>query len=387
MKRGLAGRYVTVSTAGGERCRAFIPNPLPPVPALQFDPDLEDKYEKALLALGNLQGISSLLPDSDLFIYYYIRKEAVLSSQIEGTQSSLDELLLYESKDPPGIPPDEVREYINYLKALDHGLERFKSGFPMSLRLMREVHGVLLEKGRGSGKDPGEFRRSQNWIGGNRPGNAVFVPPPHENVMELMGRLESFLHNKPRKTPTLIKAALTHAQFETIHPFLDGNGRAGRLLIALLLHYEGILTAPLLYLSLYFKRNRERYYELLQSVRITGDFEAWLRFFLVGVKETSDQAVATAHGLTALFEGDRDRIKALGKAANSALRVHHELQRQPIITMPLAAERTGLSLPTVSAMLNRLIELGIIRELKKVGKKRFFTYHRYLDILREGTET
>ena len=282
MKRGLTGRYQTMSTVGGEKCKAFIPNPLPPGPPLKFDPDLNELYEKTLLAIGGLSGMSAMLPDTTLLIYNYVRKEAILSSQIEGTQSSFDELLLYESSYAPGAPVDDVREVINYIRAMEHGIKRLRDDrFPLSLRLIREIHSELLSKGRGADKAPGEFRKSQNWIGGDIPGNAIYVPPPHENITDLMGDLEKFLHNQPQKTPALIKAALAHVQFETIHPFLDGNGRLGRLLIALILFNEGVLPAPLLYLSLYFKTHRQRYYELLQKVRLDGDWEEWLKFFYV----------------------------------------------------------------------------------------------------------
>jgi len=388
MKRGLTGRYITTSTVGGETCRAFIPNPLPLDPPIKFDSDLQELYEKALLAVGRLSGLDTLLPDIAVFLYVYVRKEAVLSSQIEGTQSSLDELLLYESADIPGVPLDDVQEVINYVRAMDYGIERLvKDQFPLSLRLIREIHAELLSKGRGSEREPGEFRKSQNWIGGDRPGNAVFVPPPHENVTGLMGHLEDFLHNKPTKTPTLIKAALAHVQFETIHPFLDGNGRLGRFLIALILFVEGALPAPLLYLSLYFKTHRQEYYELLQSVRMEGDWEKWLRFFLTGVKETSEQVVSTARMLADMFKQDRQKIKTkLGRATQSALMVHHELQRQPVISILKTVEKTGLSKPTVSSMMKRLVDLGIVREVKLGGRKRSFSYDRYIKILSEGTE-
>jgi len=234
--------------------------------------------EKANRALGRLDGMTLLLPDASLFLYFYVRKEALLSSQIEGTQSSFNDLLLYESDETPGVPLDDVREVSNYVAAMDHGLSRLRGGFPLSLRLIREIHEILLSKGRGSDKGPGEFRRTQNWVGGTRPGTANFVPPPPESLMDCLGALEKFLHNDPVPTPLLIKAALAHVQFETIHPFLDGNGRLGRLLITFLLCAEGALTEPILYLSLYFKTHRSQYYDWLQKVRIDGDWEGWLGF-------------------------------------------------------------------------------------------------------------
>ena len=240
MKRKLQGHYITISTVG-EKVRAFVPDPLPPSPPIKFTNELREKFDQALLALGRLDSVSVLLPDTSLFLYTYVRKEAVLSSMIEGTQSSLSDLLLFESEHQPGVPLDDVQEVSNYVAALNHGLKRLKEGFPVSLRLLKEIHGVLLSKGRGRDCDPGEFRRSQNWIGGSRPGTAAFVPPPPKQVLDCMGKLELFLHDQPKKTPILVKAALAHVQFETIHPFLDGNGRLGRLIISLLLCSEKVL--------------------------------------------------------------------------------------------------------------------------------------------------
>lgn len=257
---------------------AYVPKPLPPKPSLVLD-KLFPLLVQANIALGRLEGMSMLLPDQSLFLYMYIRKEAVLSSQIEGTQSSLSDLLLFENNEVPGVPTDDVTEVSSYVAEMDHGLKRLKEGFPLSLRLIREMHGILLAKGRGQNKDPGEFRRSQNCIGGTRPGNAYFVPPPPENLMECLDDFEKYLHDEKQPLPTLIKAALAHVQFETIHPFLDGNGRIGRLLITFILCANKIMTSPLLYLSLYFKTNRQSYYDHLQLVRETGDWEEWLAFF------------------------------------------------------------------------------------------------------------
>ena len=265
-----------------------------------------------MLALGRLDGLTTVLPDPTLFLYSYVRKEAVLSSQIEGTQSSLSDLLLFEHEGVVGVPLDDVQEVSNYVAAMNYGLTRLEK-LPLSLRLLKEIHAVLLSKGRGSKKEPGEFRRSQNWVGGSRPGNAVFVPPPPDLLLDCLGALEKFLHNDPVKTPLLVKAALAHVQFETIHPFLDGNGRLGRLLITFLFCAEGALREPLLYLSLYFKQHRQQYYDLLQSVRLTGDWEAWLRFFLTGVEDTANQAGQTAKALMKLAATDEKRIQTLGK--------------------------------------------------------------------------
>jgi Fic family protein len=255
VKRGVTGRY-EVTSAGGEKVRAFVPFPLPPDPALVFTGKLQQVLEAATLAIGRLDGVSALLPDKSLLLYAYVRKEAVLSSQIEGTQSSLSDLLLFELEEAPGVPLDDVVEVSNYVAALDHGLARLRGDFPLSNRLIREIHRKLLSDGRGSTKEPGEFRRSPNWIGGTRPGNAGFVPPPHTAVPECMAALEKFIHATDEGLPVLVRAALSHVQFETIHPFLDGNGRVGRLLITLLLCHAGLLREPLLYLSLYFKQNR-----------------------------------------------------------------------------------------------------------------------------------
>jgi Fic family protein len=378
------GRYVVTAT-GEERVRAFIPPPLPPIPPIDLAPSL-GLLDRANQALGRLDGVASILPDTPLFLYMYVRKEAVLSSQIEGTQSSLSDLLLYEAEEAPGVPLNDVREVSNYVAAMGHGLARLKEGFPLSLRLLREIHGILLAHGRGETQDPGEFRRSQNWIGGTRPGNAAFVPPPPQEVMRCMGDLERFLHAEEPEIPLLVKAALAHVQFETIHPFLDGNGRLGRLLITLFLCEQRVLRDPLLYLSLYFKANRNAYYELLQAVRETGDWERWLDFFLTGVLETSTQAADAARRILALFDKDRQAIEALGRPASSALRVHQLLQTKPLITIPLAAQALGLSRPTVASSLTHLQEARIVRETTGRQRGRTFVYSRYLALLNEGTE-
>ena len=385
MKRGPTGRY-TVTTVGGEPVRAFVPYPLPPDPPLDFKGPLQAALERASLALGRLDGVSTLLPDTSLFLYAYVRKEAVLSSQIEGTQSSLSDLLLFELEEAPGVPFDDVVEVSNYVAALDHGLTRLRGGFPLSNRLIREIHRVLLSRGRGSTKAPGEFRRSQNWIGGTRPGSAVFVPPPPTAVPDCMGALERFLHAEDDGLPVLVRAGLAHVQFETIHPFLDGNGRVGRLIITFLLCSRGVLREPLLYLSLYLKEHRAEYYELLERVRRDGDWEAWLAFFLEGVRVTAEGAVETARRLEALFGDDRARIEATGRRAGSALRVHEALKARPILSLPAACERTGLSFPAVSSAMDLLVELGVARELTGRRRNRLFAYDRYLAILNEGTE-
>ena len=385
MKRGATGRYEVTATAG-ERVQAFVPAPLPPVPPLEIEGELQRALEPALLAVGRLDILSSLLPDTELFLYAYVRKEAVLSSRIEGTQSSLSDLLLFELDEAPGVPLDDVQEVSAYVAALDHGLARLRSGFPLANRLIREIHGVLLSHGRGSDKEPGEFRRSQNWIGGTRPGNAVFVPPPHTLVPDCMSELERFLHDESATLPVVVRAGLAHVQFETIHPFLDGNGRVGRLLITLLLCHAGLLREPLLYLSLYFKQNREAYYAHLDAVRREGDWEAWLSFFLTGVRETAEGAVATAQRLVALFREDRERIVPRGRRAGSALRVHDALKARPLASMQEVCTRSGLSFPAANTAMQMLVELGVARELTGKRRNRVFAYDRYLAILSEGTE-
>ncbi len=376
---------MTISTVG-EKAQAFVPAPLPPRPPIDWTPELRGKFDQALLALGRLDSVSTLLPDTSLFLYMYVRKEAVLSSMIEGTQSSLSDLLLFELDQEPGVPLDDVREVSNYVAALDHGLRLLKDGLPLSLRLFQEIHDVLLTKGRGSNQTPGEFRCSQNWIGGTRPGNAAFVPPPAEEVLECMSKLELFLHDQPEPTPVLLKVALAHVQFETIHPFLDGNGRLGRLLITLLLCEQKVLREPMLYLSLYFKTHRQYYYELLNSVRLSGDWEAWLDFFAEAVIVTATQAVDTAQQLLYLSNRDRDKISGLARAATSTLRVHRALMEHPIATSGSLVEKTGITPATVNKALGHLEQLGIVKELTAQKRNRLFSYAGYVEIMSRGTE-
>jgi Fic family protein len=370
---------------GAQAVQAFLPAPLPPHQPLVWDPVLRDSMDQALLALGRLDSVSSLLPDTDLFLSSYVRKEAVLSSQIEGTQSSLSDLLLFEMEEAPGVPLDDVSEVSNYVAALDYGLGRVAAGFPVSSRLIREMHQKLLSSGRGAGRQPGEFRRSQNWIGGARAEEAVFIPPPADAVPDCMAALERFLHDEPERTSTVVKAALAHVQFEAIHPFLDGNGRVGRILITLLFCAERVLREPLLYLSLYFKQHRRQYYDLLTEVRTGGDWEAWLDFFARAVSDTAGAAVETARSLVQLFDQDRERLRALGRSG-SALRVHHELQARPLATVGWLVSRTGLSAPTVGKALEVLVNAGSAREITGRRRGRVFVYDRYLALLGEGTE-
>ena len=385
MQRRLQGQYVR-SIGQPEQFSAFVPRPLPPEPPLALDPELQDLSDRANRALGRLDGLAQMLPDRPLFLYLYVRKEAVLSSQIEGTQSSLADLLLYESDAAPGVPIDDVQEVSRYVAAMNHGLARLREGFPLSVRLLREIHSVLLAGGRGSERSPGELRTSQNWIGGTRPGNALFVPPPAHEVARSLAELERFLHDQPVRTPTLFKAGLAHVQFETIHPFLDGNGRLGRLLVTLLLCAEGALAEPMLYLSLYLKAHRQLYYDLLQRVRLEGDWDAWLRFFLEGVVETAEQAGRTAERILDLFRRDQIRIETLGRATGTALRLHHLLRERPLLSIQRAADRLSLSWPTARSGLGHLASLGIVSEVTGRQRDRLFSYDDYLAILNEGTE-
>jgi Fic family protein len=385
MNRDLQGHYVTISTVG-EKAQAFVPEPLPPAPPVEWSAELREKFDQALLALGRLDSVSVLLPDTSLFLYMYVRKEAVLSSMIEGTQSSLSDLLLFEFEHQPGVPLDDVQEVSNYVAALNHGLNRLKENFPLSLRLLKEIHSVLLSKGRGTQCDPGEFRRSQNWIGGSRLGTAAFVPPPPEYVQECMGKLELFLHDRPEKTSVLIKAALAHVQFETIHPFLDGNGRLGRLIITLLLCSEKVLKEPMLYLSLYFKTHRQRYYELLNEVRLTGDWEAWLEFFADAVIHTVTQAVDTAQQLMRLSAEDGQRINGLKRISGSAHLIHKAMLERPMASPKWIGQKTQLSPATVNACLRELEQIEVVQEVTGQKRNRLYSYVEYIRIMNEGTE-
>ena len=385
MKRELTGEYVTVSTIG-EVVNAFVPNALPPNPPLNVRPSLQDAIDQAHMALGRLDGMASILPDKSLFLYMYIRKEAVLSSQIEGTQSSLSDLLPFEMDGAPGVPLDDVKEVSNYVAAMEYGLRRLQEGFPLCNRLICEIHEKLLSKGRGADKQPGEFRTSQNWIGGTRPGNARFVPPPPERLGECLGLFEKFLNDDPERTPTLLKAALAHVQFETIHPFLDGNGRLGRLLITLIFCHEKVLNEPLLYLSLYFKQHRQVYYDLLQQVRKEGDWEAWIAFFTEAVRETARQGVSTANRLTDIVEEDRVRTQSLKRLSGSALRVLNVLARTPVVTVAKISRETGIVESSVSKALKAMMKLGLVKELTGGKRNRLFCYDRYMKILSEGMD-
>jgi Fic family protein len=377
------GRYIKTRYRD-EDVDAFVPPPLPPDPPIEILP-LLDKLSAADRALGRLDGVSLLLPDKELFLYMYVRKEAVLSSQIEGTQSTLDELLKFETDAKAGKPGDDIQEVSNYVNATMYGLKRMES-FPISLRYLRELHERLLKSGRGSEKNPGEFRTTQNWIGGTRPGNASFVPPPPSELMGCLDNFEKFLHDRSTNLPPLIRAGLLHVQFETIHPFSDGNGRVGRLLITLDLCDKKVLHQPLLYLSLYFKQHRSDYYRLLQEVRDRGAWEPWLEFFLDGITYTANEAFESAQKISNLLEHDRTKVSASSHSPGSALQVFELLRRTPFVTVQSATERTKLSAPTTNSAIEQLRKLGILREITGKRRDRVYAYDDYLDILRDKPE-
>lgn len=379
----IAGIYVAGSLSGSAY-QAYVPNPLPPEPPLSFDANLIAQLERANQSLGRLDGMTRMLPDPELFLYQYVRKEALLSSQIEGTQSSLSDLMLFELQELPGVPIDDVEEVSNYVAALNHGLERLRGGFPLSLRLLREIHEILLRGGRGTNKTPGEFRRAQNWIGGRTPATASFVPPPPEQLQACLDAFEKFLHEPAETMPPLIKAALAHLQFETIHPFNDGNGRLGRLLIALILSVEKVLAEPSLYLSLYFKTRRTEYYQQLDAVRKTGNWEAWLSFFFAGVEQTSNQAVETARRILNLFEADRAKFNNLGRKAGNASRVFEQFTRRPVLSASQLSIDLVLPTPTIRRALDVLSELKLINEITGQRRNRVWLYQDYYAILSEG---
>lgn len=368
-----------------EHYKAFIPPLLPPSP--QIDLAVVYPYlEKATQAIAELNSVAHAIPNTSLFVYMYVRKEALLSSQIEGTQSSFSDLILFEHDLKPSVSIDDVEEVSNYVQAINYGLKRLKEGFPLSLRLLREVHAVLLKGTRGAHKYPGEFRRTQNWIGGTRPGNALFVPPPPENLSELLSNLEKFLNDENDKLPILIKAGLAHVQFEMIHPFLDGNGRLGRLLITLYLCEKHILKEPILYLSLYLKQHRKTYYDLLQEVRMHGTWETWLEFFLNGVAISSKQAIITAQKINALFDKDSSKINTLGRAKVSCFAVFEHLKKLPQISVANLVGELNLTAPTARSAIKHLEALGILKEITKMKRDKVYIYKNYLDILEEGAE-
>lgn len=383
MNRGLTGHY-TRAIAGGVACSAFVPTPLPPTPPLAIDDKLQARINQAMLALGRLDAISTLLPDAHLFLYSYIRKEAVMSSQIEGTQSSLSDLMLYEMEGVPGVPMDDVQEVSCYVTALNLGIQRIREGYPISYRMLTELHRALMTSGRGTNRSPGEFRKSQVWIGGHRPDEATFVPPPATELANSWAELERFINDLPAATDPLIKAALSHVQFETIHPFMDGNGRIGRLLIPLILLQANIIHEPLLYLSVFFKKHRQVYYERLNQVRLSGDWEAWLLFFVDAVAETANQAVATAQQLNAIRTTDKARLAHLGRQSGSASLVLDALFEHPVASINKLIEQTGLTAATIGKTLEALQQTdGMVKEITGQKRNRVFAYTAYIEILNQ----
>lgn len=378
-----AGTYVMQPTA----YRAFIPNFIPPDPPVVFDEELLSILSKADRAIGRLDGAAELLPNPDLFVAMYVKKEAALSAQIEGTQASLVDVLEYEAgNNVVGSFKDDVGEIVNYVAAMNYGLKRLKS-LPLSLRLLREIHVELLRGVRGGERESGEFRKSQNWIG--PPGctlkDATFVPPPPDVMLDALANLEKFLHDERVDLPVLVKCGIVHAQFETIHPFIDGNGRVGRLLITFLLCEQEILCRPLLYLSYYLKRNRTEYYDRLQNIRDKGDWEGWLKFFLRGVWEVSRQATETARAITTLQTEHSNLIRGLGGNLDNSFRLLDKLYINPVITAPGTAEFLDVSEPTANSLIKKFMNVGILIETTKQQRYRRFLYKQYLDLLKEGT--
>lgn len=381
MKRKNAGKHVTTSTAG-ERVKAYIPAPLPPHPLPETSGACGKLLNRAMQTLGALDALGEHLPDAAPFIYANIRKEAVFSSMIEGTQSSLSDLLLYEQGGYAKVDTDDVAEVSHYVSAMQMGMQRMAEGYPISLRLIRELHAELLRRGRGSAKMPGEFRRSQNWIGGTRPGNAAYVPPPPQELMACLGELELFINGED-DIPTLVRAAMVHVQFESIHPFLDGNGRVGRLLIQMMLCSGGLLKSPLLYLSLYFKRHRQEYYRLLNGIRQDGNWEAWIEFFLEAVLHTATDAVGVLTKLQDRMNRDRATVATLGRLGGNAARVLEIMQRH-IITRPLIlAKQAGLAPSSTYRILEALERHGIITRNSGGERNRVYVYSAYQKMLED----
>jgi Fic family protein len=377
------GRYEK-STAAGEVISAFIPEPLPPRPTLALAPATRGKVRLAEQKLSRLELAGEMVPSLEWFIYAFVRKEAVVSSQIEGTQASLVDLLAYEAGARVTV---EVEEVSNYLAALAYARKQLRSekGLPLSTRLLNEAHRRLMKGARGASKQPGELRRSQNWIGGTRPSEAVFVPPPPQDLGRLLSDLEKYIH-RDDDLPPLVRAALVHVQFETIHPYLDGNGRIGRLLITLLLEHWKLLSEPLLYLSLFFKRHRSEYYRLLNAVRLEGDWESWVSFFLEGVSTIADEAAGAARDLFLLVNKDRARVLAAPNASVMAARLLDQLPRHPILTIPGVVKLLGTTKPTATKAVGVLEQLEILRETTGRRRDRTFSYPAYLQLLRPGTE-
>ena len=387
MSKRETGRYESTS-AGGEQVRAFVPHALPPTgPPVLIEGELAERVRAAEQALVRLELAGEMVPSLDWFIYAFVRKEAVLSSQIEGTQATLMDLLNYEAENDAPPPNADVEEVCNYLDALTFAREQLAdpSGLPLSMRLLNETHRLLLRGVRGENKQPGEVRRSQNWIGGSRPGNAAYVPPPPNALPEVLSALERYIHADD-ELPPVVRAGLLHVQFETIHPYLDGNGRIGRLLVTLLLEHWRLLTRPLLYLSLFFKRHRQEYYRRLNAVRVDGDWEAWLDFFLDGVATIADEAVATSRDLFTLVTADRQRVIHHTGVNLLAVQLFERLPSRPIVTAPWVVEALSTTKPTAGRAIEALEGAGVLVETTGKKRDRVYAYQAYLDRLRAGTE-
>ncbi|CAN5172966.1 Fic family protein [soil metagenome] len=386
MAKRTTGHYDALSV-GGEKVRAFVPLELPPVdPPIVIDDRLGARLAQAEQALVRLSLAGEMVPSIDWFIYAFVRKEAVISSQIEGTQTTLLDLLVFEAGEQVR-PNADIEEVTNYLAALAYarGQLTSKRGLPLSIRVLNEAHKRLMRGVRGGNRQPGEVRRSQNWIGGSRPGNAAYVPPPAVKLPRLLSDLEKYIH-RDDPMPKLLRAGLLHAQFETIHPYLDGNGRIGRLLITLLLEHWGLLEQPLLYLSLFFKRHRQEYYRRLDLIRTEGDWEGWLDFFLDGIVTISDEAVTSARDLCGLVSTDRTRLLAARTVSVSALRLFEQLPRQPIVTVASAMKIVDATKPTTTRAIEILRDVGILVETTGRKRDRTFAYRAYLERLQAGTE-
>jgi Fic family protein len=390
MPKRATGRYER-TTVGGEEVAAFVPHALPPAdPPIVVDAALAERLRAAEQALVRLELAGEMVPSLAWFIYAFVRKEAVLSSQIEGTQATLVDLLTFEAQEgaeQSTAPNADVEEVCNYLDALAYARAQLADpkGLPLSMRLLSETHSRLMRGVRGAEKLPGEVRRSQNWIGGSRPGNAAYVPPPPHALGEVLGAFEKYLHADD-SLPPLVRAGLLHVQFETIHPYLDGNGRIGRLLVTLLLEHWKLLTKPLLYLSLFFKRHREDYYRRLNAVRIDGDWEGWLDFFLDGVATIADEAVASVRELFALVAEDRARVLANEGMSIGALRLFELLPRHPIVTVASAMKMLDTTKPTAGRAVELLVGAGVLVEMTGKRRDRSYAYRAYLDRLKVGTE-
>lgn len=382
----ITGTY-QVTVVGDERVRAFVPAPLPPEgPPLVLEAALEKVLAEAMVALGRLGVAGTMVPSAGWFLYGFVRKEAVITSQIEGTQATLQDVLVYEATRVTDRP-DDVQEVCNYVEALTYARRELArpEGLPLSSRLLCQAHKRLMKGARGSGKQPGEIRRSQNWIGGTRPGNARFVPPPPQAVPEALAALDRWVHRND-SLPPLVRAGLAHVQFETIHPFLDGNGRIGRLLIALLIEHWGLLGSPLLYLSLAFKRHQAEYYERLGRVRTHGDWEGWTAFYLECVREAADDGVAAAQRLFALLGKDRQALMNQRGVTLPAVRLFDLLPLHPIVTLPVAVKLLATTKPTAIKAMEALQKAGILRERTGKRRDRVYGYHGYLQVLTEDTE-